>query len=110
MVPVEIVETFPPPPGLLGLMGAPVTEMVAWPPHEMLALVRPVIVKEVVLDWRLISDRGEIVTIASGTPSRFSSTGSAATVTFWKSTPLMKTAAGLMSVTGRNGGVLFRLL
>ena len=51
-----------------------------------------------------------MVTIASGMPSPFSSTGSAATVASGKATPLTTIVVGSMSVTGWKGGVDVALL
>ena len=64
------------------------------------------IVRVVVLAVRPRAARGEIVMIASGMPSLFSSTGSVASVALGKATPLTMTVAGLIWVTGAKGGVI----
>src|SRR5262245_25380222 len=91
----------PPPP--------PETVIAAEPDHVWLgrfelASVRPVIVNVVVA---VVSPRfvlGEMVMIASGIPSLFSSMGSSLIVAFGKATPLTTTVVGSMSVTGLKGG------
>src|SRR4051794_19412501 len=98
-----------PPPPTTGGVTLPLTVMAAVPLNGRPALglvssVRPVIVRAVTVLLRLSRDRGEIVTIASSTPSLFSSTGSLVTVALGNGTPLTTIVVGSMLVTGSNGG------
>ena len=81
-----------------------------WPANGEFTRVFAVSVKVVVVESRFNADRGEIVTIASGMPSLFSSTGSAAIVAFGKGTPLTTIVVGSREVTGLNVGEMAALL
>ena len=98
----------PPPPPPLTVMAA-VPENTRLPPG-LVASVRPVMVSDVVVLSRPRADRGVMVTIASGIPSPFWSTGSAVMTASGKATPLMTIVVGSMSVTGLKSGSTSALL